>query len=190
IGPQAGNLPFFRIAVSDAFWATGLSSFSRSTLERGLRRHMAKQGYEPPHKEGDFIEEVTVPTVTVDQLLRRYDVRALDVVCVDTEGFDFEILKLIDYERLHPEVVVFESRHLSAAEYGGALALLRSRGYWIGQHKFDTVASTVKYPARVRLMTRALGRVRKLTRKGRRRARRLVGRAVERMPAGWRRAGK
>ena len=54
----------------------------------------------------DYMVEETVQGITLDQI---------DVVVIDVEGYDFEILKQIDFGRLHPSLVMYERIRISLA---------------------------------------------------------------------------
>lgn len=158
LGNQEGNLPFYRVAISKARWATGLSSFDRKSLEGHIEngyiiRKAQDEGLNIPEDKNALIETVLVPTVTVENLLKKHNISKLDVVCIDTEGYDYEVLKLIDLKRLSPEVVFFESKNLSDNDFAEAKKLLTSLGYRLFWEKGDTLA--IKYPFPV--IQRAVG---------------------------------
>ena len=44
-------------------------------------------------------------------------VSGLQVLVIDTEGFDYEVLKQIPFERLRPAVVLWERKHLYARKH-------------------------------------------------------------------------
>ena len=50
-------------------------------------------------------------------------------VQIDTEGYDFEILKLIDLDRRRPAFVLFEHLHLDAATHRASIEHVRRHGY-------------------------------------------------------------
>ncbi len=156
LGKTEGQLPFYRVAVSKARWATGLSSFDRKSLEGHIEngyilRKAKEEGVAIPKTQDELIETVSVPTVTVEGLLAKHRVAKLDVVCIDTEGYDFEVLKLIDLGRLAPEVVFFESKNLSDEDFIAAKALLHTNGYQLFWEKGDTLAIRYPYPLVERL---------------------------------------
>lgn len=135
IAHERGTATLYTVGDADAGdlpdWAAGLASLSRETLERhevflpGLARR---------------IEETAVEAITFDDLLARAPRGTIDLVQIDVEGFDVEILSMIDLARLAPPLVRFEHRHLSRAEYRRAVALLRDAGYRIFPERWDTCA--------------------------------------------------
>ena len=75
------------------------------------------------------IEYFEVEGVSPDELLRLFDGGRPDVIVVDTEGFDWELLRLLVVDRIKPAVVYFEHKHLAAAELRESVATLTRAGY-------------------------------------------------------------
>lgn len=143
IAPSEGTLPLFRISFTDARWATGLSSFRRENLLEHIangyiEQQAALSGTPLPADRDTWIEAVPVRTTTVDCLLAQHNVSSFDVLCVDTEGFDYEVLKLVDIAKYRPEVVFYESKNLSDSDYERSKALFE--GYRLFWYRGDTFA--------------------------------------------------
>lgn len=161
-----GTAPFYRISFSQARWATGLAGFDRQSLQRHIDSgYVAKQAeterIQPPSDRDQWIETVQVPTISMLRLLQKHQIANLEVMAIDTEGFDFEILKLVPFDLITPEVVLFESKNLSDRDYAAAQKMLRDRGYRLYWEKGDTLAVKWRYP----LMVRALHGIRAAMRK-------------------------
>ncbi len=75
------------------------------------------------------VETMEVPAVTFDTLCARNDVTHIDLIHIDTEGFDAEVLKLIDPDRYGPAVIQFEELHLDEATRTQTIDRLRGYGY-------------------------------------------------------------
>jgi FkbM family methyltransferase len=164
LADSEGSLPLYRVAISNARWATGLSSFRRDSIEAHIEngyieRKAREEGVPVPGDPDRIIETVVVPTTTVERLLAKHGIDELDLICIDTEGFDFEILKLVDFARLAPQVVLFESKNLSDGDYAEAKELLGGHGYSLFWDGGDTLATTVPYPHSARLRARMEGRL-------------------------------
>jgi FkbM family methyltransferase len=149
LAPVNGSLPFYRIAFTNARWATGLSSFDRKNLEEHIKsgyveRKALADGIALPTSTADWIQTVHVPTLTTESLLEKNQIKQFDILCIDTEGFDFEILKLIPFERYSPEVVLFESKNLSNQDFKAAQDLLTKAGYELFWEKGDTLAIRIR----------------------------------------------
>ncbi|MBL7663855.1 MAG: FkbM family methyltransferase [Bacteriovoracaceae bacterium] len=167
LAKKSGALPFYRIAISKARWATGLSSFDKSTLERhidiGYIEEKAKEdGIKLPENKKDLIETVMVPTLTFEDLLKKHHVQNFQLLCVDTEGYDFEIIKLLDFNKFKPEVIFFESKHLSDSDFVAAQKLLIENGYELFWEKGDTLAIRCEYPAYMALYHKIRAIIKKL----------------------------
>ena len=72
---------------------------------------------------GDAIDEIPdverrvvsidVPGVTFESLCRTHSVDKVDLILIDTEGYDWQILKTIDLAAVRPRLLVYEHYHLS-----------------------------------------------------------------------------
>jgi FkbM family methyltransferase len=167
LGKQEGSLPFYRVALSKARWATGLSSFDKQSLEEHIKngyiiRKAQEEGLEIPQDQSKILETVYVPTVKVKTLLDKYGIQNFNVLCVDTEGYDFEILKLIDFKKYTPEVILFESKNLSNEDFISAKKLLTAHGYDLFWEKGDTLAIKITYPVYKMLLHKTKAFLRKL----------------------------
>lgn len=87
----------------------------------------------------DRVRALEVPCLTFDSLCRKHRVTRIDVVQIDTEGYDFEIVKLLDLGRRHPTLVMFEHLHLDAATHQECLAHVRAHGYETLHNGMDTL---------------------------------------------------
>jgi FkbM family methyltransferase len=157
LGKTEGNLPFFRVAISKARWATGLSSFDRKSLEGHIEngyilRKAQDEGVAIPENKDALIETVLVPTMTVEGLLKKHNVSKINVLCIDTEGYDFEVIKLVDLKKVTPEVIFFESKNLSNGDFVAAKELLVGLEYRLFWERGDTLAVKYPYPAMKRIM--------------------------------------
>jgi hypothetical protein len=53
----------------------------------------------------------------------------IDILQIDTEGFDYEILKLFQFNTFLPKIIIFESENLSAADLAECKTWLGEKGY-------------------------------------------------------------
>src|SRR5262249_15785601 len=75
------------------------------------------------------IQKINVRCQTYDQLLRELPVKKVDLLHVDTEGYDYIIIRQVNLERSGPEFVIFEHRHMSASERRELLQVFRKCNY-------------------------------------------------------------
>lgn len=84
--------------------------------------------------------EISVRSMRFETLLEKHQVSRIDLLIVDTEGYDFEILKMVDFGTIRPRYVQFEQSHLSPLARFRVRALLRGEGYKIFRMGDDTGA--------------------------------------------------
>lgn len=136
----------YRISFTRQRWASGLSSFNRSQIEKVIDsgyvdERCKKEGIIPPADKADYIEEIQVPCMSFTEIAGSWLFEdGIDLLHIDTEGYDYEILKQFDFVRNQPGMVIFEHSHLSSDDYSAAVTMLQSFGYTTTRLSSDTVA--------------------------------------------------
>lgn len=151
VGPIEGELPFYQISFSEESWATGLASFNKDNLTKHINqgyvdRKAAKANVKTPDNKSDYIKEVLVPVLTFDTIINQLKNKEVDLLCIDVEGFDYNVLKLFDFSHYKPRIVLYESKHLSDEEFIKSKDLLESNGYKLYWEKGNTVAINFSLP--------------------------------------------
>jgi FkbM family methyltransferase len=136
IADRDGTLPFHHLAEAHGEdldrlpgWYQAIGSFSlESVLEH--RREI-------PDIDRRVVT-IDVPCMTFETLCRNHGVGRIDVLVIDTEGYDWEVLRQVDLVERRPTVLVYEHLHLPAAVRERAHTLLREAGYLTMEEHFDT----------------------------------------------------
>src|SRR3989338_7495713 len=106
-----------------------------------IQKWMATK-YPNGRKEAYFrehpITKQEVPTRTFMEFAHEYGSSRMDLLQIDCEGYDYEILKQVDFEYFTPTLVNYESRHLSEQDAKAARELLEHKGYMVFTHGSDT----------------------------------------------------
>jgi hypothetical protein len=102
-------------------WTKGISSFSREHLVQCAIPE-------------ENIEKVSVKAMKYEDLIRVYGIDSLDVLIIDTEGYDYELLKSFPFEVFMPSIIHFEhnmssSSGMSKIQFGEISNKLKSSGY-------------------------------------------------------------
>ena len=91
--------------------------------------------------EAAYLDSEIVPALTLASLLAKHGVARIDMLQIDAEGFDFEIIKMIDWDTAAPAMINYETLHLSVEDRQAAWSLLRDKGYDLyASDAFNTVA--------------------------------------------------
>lgn len=145
LGDQDGVMPIFKIGFTNERWASGLTTFYRESLQERvdsgiITRQAIKQGITPPASLADYIVEEQVEVISPATIKNRYQIKHLNVLMIDTEGYDFEIIKLILNADLIPEVIIFEHSHLSDEELTQCQMFLKNNDYHFKMINANTIA--------------------------------------------------
>lgn len=105
----------------DPFWVDQVASFDRATVEGHADIIVDVQ---------ERIVELSVASLTLPTLVARHGLTSLDLLHVDVEGYDFEVLKQIDFSAAWaPTFIIYEREHFDRETDRAARRLLRGAGY-------------------------------------------------------------
>jgi FkbM family methyltransferase len=105
------------------------------------REHLRKHNV--PDSE---IVEQSVTCHTVESAMRAAGLARIDVLQIDAEGYDWPIIRSIDFSRLRPRVLRFEYRHMSTSDADECLKLLADHGYQFVIESRDIIAHLEQSP--------------------------------------------
>lgn len=114
-------------------FARGIASFDEG--------HWKKNSLIP---DSSFLEKVEVKCMSFSNFIKSNAVDRLDLLLLDTEGYDFEILMSIDFTKIRPRIIRFEHgiRNLlmSYENFNEVCKHLNSFGYQIIAESYDATA--------------------------------------------------
>ena len=102
-----------------------------------------------------MVEEPT-DCFTFERLLKKYDVKKIDILQIDTEGGDYNILKTVPFHLIKPKVIRFERVLLSEDEKKKSVELLKKQGYHLIKAGMDYIAIVDLHGIRVLVIVAGL----------------------------------
>jgi len=122
LSPINGKTTFYRIRMDEKMpsWCAGLGSFRRDVI--------LSNKTDVPEIESHIIED-RIESISFHSLVARYKPPRIDLIVIDTEGYDLEILRQLDLIRFRPDLIVYEHKHLNERERTIAADLLIANGY-------------------------------------------------------------
>lgn len=130
IGPMDGKGTIYSVAMSEqnSMMMSLHSSFSRDVLVRGKQWH--------PNLENHIIER-EVPLMSIPTLLAKASGESVDILKIDTEGYDLEILSYVDLSSLSPKLILAEHANLSKQDKITMADILLDHGYRVSMTRLD-----------------------------------------------------
>ncbi len=105
-------------------WAKGMASFNKEVILK----------HKPLFPDIEkYINEILVDTLSFEYIFNKYAVKYIDVLQIDTEGYDAQIIQMFPFDKMLPAIIHFESKHIGKAELERTLDLLLAKGYKIAK---------------------------------------------------------
>jgi hypothetical protein len=141
-----GTTTLYKYTVSLERWATGMASFNRQVLEDKIKdgtilKKALKQGVKLPDNKDDWIVGQEIATISPETLMGKFGNEGFKLLAIDTEGFDYEILKMLDLNRISPEVIIYEEVNLNADTARECRSYLQEYGYSCRSIEKDVLAT-------------------------------------------------
>jgi FkbM family methyltransferase len=134
IGDEAGEHEFYYVSEK----AVGVDGLPDKCEQMGSfdRNHILK------HSAAlhPYIITQRIRCETLSSVLDRNRVERVDILHIDTEGYDYHVLRQIDFKRISPKLILYEHIHLKADELQAATDLLCLHGYRCVNFGRDTLA--------------------------------------------------
>lgn len=130
------NIPlkFYRLQESSnpdlPDWYDQLGTFDKTTL---LKHKNAIPGFDK------LLVEEEIGVISIQELVKTYHFDDVNLIHIDTEGFDYEILKLIPFKDISVEILLFERKHLSKLKFLKACLLLHKNNFTLYNIYEDTL---------------------------------------------------
>jgi FkbM family methyltransferase len=145
IGFPAGETTFYHVDPKGRErmpgwedWFDKLGSFDRN--------HILK------HANGvlePFIVEAKVQVCPLMDIVQRHGIKELHLLHIDAEGYDYEVLKTLDFHKIKPVSIFMEKFHLPEGQKTDLLRFLRGQGYVVYDCVSDYFAMNVEADKRV-----------------------------------------
>lgn len=132
VHPVEKNVTIYKISSNSKHkypdWVKGIASLDPL--------HHRKTNIDSNDIVNDYVESDNLMNI----INGYYEHIKVDYFQIDTEGFDWEVLKMIDFSRLKPSILKYESVNLSAEDKRKSLNFLQEKGYYLFNESGDTVA--------------------------------------------------
>jgi FkbM family methyltransferase len=144
IGYEDGLATLYTIRDDNSslpFWLSQSASLNREIVKSTLCYWKQTRKLEAiPDDYESLIEEVLLPSITVKTVLSKHNIAGVDLLIIDTMGFDFEILKMFPFETCKPAIIHFEHLMMPVADQQACFQFLANLGYGLTQVAQDTIA--------------------------------------------------
>ena len=124
------------VAAGFPAWLSQLSSLKKERMEElwdNYERMEEAQQWYLAHRVMERVD-----CMTLEQLFEKHNLTSLDLLQIDAEGYDYEILKTLDFSKIKPRYINFERVLLNEQE-AECRAMLESQGYALFDWGQDTL---------------------------------------------------
>jgi len=121
IGHEDGYQTLYKIGFCDMRWATGLASFNLHNLKKAFKKGYVKANCNKHNITMPADPEAQITTkeiriISPKTLMKGQQINKINLLQIDTEGYDYEVIKLFNIEKSQPKVIIYENEHLTTEQ--------------------------------------------------------------------------
>ena len=117
-------------------WLDQLGSLLSERIGKLWENYEENKIYQKFLRENTIVKNVMC--VTFDELIDKYNLKEIDLLQIDAEGYDYKILKSINFEKIKPKYINYE-RVLLQKQESACRNLLLLNNYRIHDHGQDSL---------------------------------------------------
>lgn len=134
ISKKNGSRKFYRLKMNNdnlPEWYDQIGSFYLKVLLKH-KRHISNIE--------DYIISEDVECQSLKTLVKNNNISMIDLLHIDTEGYDFEILKMLKNIPCKPKMILYEHKHLSEINKWRSWRFIKRLGYKVHKVGMDSFA--------------------------------------------------
>ena len=135
IASHDGTVPFHILAPTAE---TGKAGLDGGDLFGSLRPDSVEGIWSDFPELERRLDTIEVPCMSFASLCRRHGIDRLDLLVIDSEGYDHEILAQVDIDGLRPRIVVYEYCHMTGETRRECESRFEALGYELMDEGLDT----------------------------------------------------
>jgi FkbM family methyltransferase len=137
-----GDIDLYVPSLKNDFKKIGFQASQLGSINKNHHDHIY-------HFPDLIIDKINIPCITLNYLIKKYKIKNIENLIVDTEGHDYEILIDLDLSVLKPKNITFECIHMDGTfkrgiRYNNLINHFKDHGYIIlSENDYDTTISLV-----------------------------------------------
>ncbi len=126
VHPSKNRLKLFKAKNPIDYSHTGWASINNNRFDKTIY--------------ADNIIEEIVPAMDLMDAIESFQMASVDILQIDTEGFDLFVIKMFNFKKFSPLIIQYETRHLSKEDKEVANLILSNNKYFSFHLKNDSFA--------------------------------------------------
>ena len=124
--PTESTISLYKVADPKDYSHTGWASVNPNRFENTIYKD-------------NYIEE-KVHSMHLMDVIKKYNIHDIDLFQIDTEGYDWDIIQMFDFDLSQPILIQYEHCHLTNLNYTASINHLERLNYRCFQKRNDTFA--------------------------------------------------
>jgi len=131
--------PLFFVSLNSQAIALAHASLKKEMAEKEAA-FFQRNNILPTGECSQYILSKPVQCLSISTIIKKHKLNKIDILQIDTEGYEYEILKNVPFDKIKPRIIRYEYTHLNRADYRNSIKILKRNGYSVILHGPDMLA--------------------------------------------------
>lgn len=122
--------PLFYISQDSRNLIPAYSSLKKEKIANDVRG-LQLQKLLPAGENSHYISSKPIQCLAVSSIIKKHGVKKVDILQIDTEGYEYEILKTLPFDIIAPKIIRCEFKNMVVVDIKNSIRLLKNKGYSI-----------------------------------------------------------
>lgn len=148
VAEEYGFKKMYYLDLPDHTWSDGLTSFDKENIITHINNgyvgeQLSKSGVDISKEDQlKLIKEIFIECKTVDEIFEMSKLQNLTILAMDLEGYDYVIINSLDFDKIRPKMIVYESKFIDFEYYKKTIKYLIKNNYTVFKDGQDIFALT------------------------------------------------
>jgi FkbM family methyltransferase len=131
--------PLYFISLNSQTTTPAYASLKKEVTEKGVA-FLQRNNILPVGEFSQYILSKPVQCLSISTIIKKHKLNKIDILQIDTEGYEYEILKSMPFDKIKPKIIRCEYKHMDRAGYRNSIKILKRNGYSVILHVPDILA--------------------------------------------------
>jgi FkbM family methyltransferase len=131
--------PLFFVSLNSQAIAPAHASLKKEVVEKEIA-FFQQENILPAGEYSQYILSRPVRCLSISSIIEKHNINKVDILQIDTEGYEYEILKSLPFDKIKPRIIRCEYKHMDGLAYKESITILKKNGYAVILDISDIIA--------------------------------------------------
>jgi len=140
VAEKDGIKPLFFVSLNSQAIVPAHASLHKEVVKREIA-FLQQEHVLPSGEHSQYIASRPIECMSISSILDKHGINKVDMLQIDTEGYEYEILESLPFDRINPRLIRCEFTNMEKTAYRESIKIFRENGYSVILQSPDIIAA-------------------------------------------------